>query len=262
MDRLIVTTAGRPSEGSINEAKNVASELDCRYVVRNKRSIGAMITTYHAAVLVVAKDKLLLQAYANSPPFFFHPNAAMIRAKHWIKAKEDPLVQACKIKQGDSFFDATLGLGSDAIVASLATGINGSVFGAEYSKVISYIVKTGLKGYESGNSEVNQAMRRISVIHDSHVTILQSMEDKSVDIVYFDPLFEEVVEGSHGFDSMRPYTVRLPITDETITEAKRVAKKRVVLKDHFRSKRFMKLGFKVQVRPSATFHYGTIELEE
>ena len=49
------------------------------------------------------------------------------------------------------------------------------------------------------------------------------------------------------------------ITDETIAEAKRVARKRVVLKDHVRSSRFEKHNLYVYKRKSAKFHFGVID---
>ncbi|UCZ51641.1 class I SAM-dependent methyltransferase [Bacillus shivajii] len=260
MTKVMITTAGRPSEQTIARAKEIARELDVTYIHRNKQSVNDLIERFEAVIIVVGKERLEVFSLKDESPFFFHPNAAMFRAKRWLKAKEDPLVTACKIQRGDRIFDGTLGLASDAILTSLAVGHEGEVIGSETSRLIAYIVKQGLQTYKSGIEEIDEAMRRITVEHAENLTWLCEQENDSVDIVYFDPMFEEAVKGSTGFDAIRPMTSNNDLSFEIIEQAKRVAKKRVVLKDHFRSERFDKYGFNVQVRPSATYHYGVIEL--
>ncbi|MFA9557999.1 class I SAM-dependent methyltransferase [Evansella sp. AB-rgal1] len=257
---IIVTTSGRPSNESINHAKAIAKTLNIAFVRRNKVSVESVRMTNKAdAVVVVGKDKLSVKTKETT--FFFHPNTAMFRAKKWLKTGKEPLIDACKLTPGDTLYDATLGLGSDAILASLAVGHTGKVLGTEASSLLAFIVKEGLQSYETDVQEFNKALKRIKVMNLSHIQWLQKASTNSVDIVYFDPMFEEKVSGSDGFDSMRPFTLFTPLTETAIIEAKRVARKRVVLKDHFRSQRFQQFGFQVQVRPSATYHYGTIELE-
>ena len=56
-------------------------------------------------------------------------------------------------------------------------------------------------------------------------------------------MFEETVIESDGIKGLKHFALYHDITDETIAEAKRVARKRVVLKDHFRSSRFEKHNF-------------------
>ncbi|MGQ0516376.1 class I SAM-dependent methyltransferase, partial [Bacillus sp. D-CC] len=77
--------------------------------------------------------------------------------------------------------------------------------------------------------------------------------------VYLDPMFEETVIESDGIKGLKHFALYHDITDETIAEAKRVARKRVVLKDHFRSSRFEKHNFHVYKRKSAKFHFGVVD---
>ena len=260
MRNLVVTTPGRPTDTTVNKAKITAGDLSIPYVKRNKQSIYKMMEEHNSNVIVTA-DQMTVHT-PDMPPFFFHPNAAMFRAKRWLKTKEDPLTDVCRLKDGDVFFDATMGMGSDAIIASLAVGTTGKVIGSEVSPLIAYIVKEGLKSYDSNVIEVNEAMRRIKVLSAANLDWLEQAADNTADVVYFDPMFQEAVAGSTGFDPMRPYALTNPLTGKLISEALRVARKRVVLKDHFRSHRFQQFGFKVQVRPSATYHFGTIELKD
>jgi hypothetical protein len=74
-------------------------------------------------------------------------------------------------------------------------------------------------------------------------------------------MFEETIEESVGLVPLKHIANYSPLEKETINEAKRVAKRRIVLKDHWKSKRFEQHGFHVLVRKSAKFHYGVIEIE-
>ena len=99
-------------------------------------------------------------------------------------------------------------------------------------------------------------------MHTDALTYLKSLEDDSFDIVYFDPMFSEPIESSAGIMPMRKWAVYSSLDENTIKEAKRIARSSVVLKEHFNSPLFTKFGFQVKKRPSAKFHYGTIEINE
>lgn len=258
---FLVTTSYRPTEAQVNHARRIAKEENLPYIIRNKRSLKRLMNEYNRGVIVCGTDKITVNMNGTEDSLFFHPNAAMLRVKRWLHDKNDPFIEACGIEEGDIFVDATLGLGSDAILASLATGKTGRVIGIEQSFPLAFVVKEGLSSYDSNIPAVNEAFRRIEVIYRSHLTWLKEAEDKSADIVYFDPMFTEKVTGSDGFDLLRPFAIHSPLVEEVIVEAKRVARKRVVLKDHFRSERFQLYGFHVHVRPSATYHFGRIEME-
>ena len=85
------------------------------------------------------------------------------------------------------------------------------------------------------------------------------MADHSVDVVYFDPMFDENIIESNGIRELTHLAATHSLTDKILQEAKRVARKRVVLKDHYRSPRFEQFSFNVCKRKTAKFHYGYIE---
>ena len=87
---------------------------------------------------------------------------------------------------------------------------------------------------------------------------LKQQYNDSVDVVYFDPMFEETIDASTGLQSIQRMADYSGLTNELIEEAKRVAKKRVVLKAHFRSPMFETYGFMRCIRPSSTSHFGVI----
>ena len=72
-------------------------------------------------------------------------------------------------------------------------------------------------------------------------------------------MFEENIFESDGIKGVRSLAIDEALTKETMDHAYRVAKARVVLKDHFRSLRFEQFGFQVQIRKNAKFHFGILE---
>ncbi|WP_191561045.1 class I SAM-dependent methyltransferase [Metabacillus idriensis] len=259
---MIVTTAGRTNLMMIKMAEMIAFDLKAEYKPRKKKSVNAMKEAYHSDVLVVGQNRLELHELNTPNPFFFHPNSAMFRLKRVQKGESDPLLAAADLKKGDRFLDCTLGLGSDSIIASFAVGEKGIVTAAEARKLVAYLVKTGLNKWETGISEFDESMRRINVTHINHLDYLKSLNTNAFDIVYFDPMFDEEIEESNGIEQLRTLSFDQPLTDEVIREAKRVAAKRVVLKNHWKSPSFDSFGFEVFKRKTAKFHFGVIEMED
>lgn len=259
---MIVTTAGRTNERMINVAQNIAKNIQAPFVFRKKRSISMLQDALQEDVLVVGKERLEFHSLKTSEPFFFHPNSAMFRIKRIMKGEEDPFQEATQLEKGMSFLDCTLGLASDSIVASFLVGDEGKVIGVEKSALISYLVGQGLNMWETDVKVVNDAMRRIEVVHGDHLAVLTSLPSRSIDVVYFDPMFHETIEESQGIDPLRSLAAYDDLTEAVILEARRVAKKRVVLKDHFRSERFQQFQFAQIKRKTAKFHYGYFEVHE
>ena len=86
-------------------------------------------------------------------------------------------------------------------------------------------------------------MRRIEVKLVEHTSYLQQQPDRSVDIIYFDPMFRQPLEQS----SASSHCVRLLMMNRcieiAINEARRVARKAIVMKEHRHSAEFARLGF-------------------
>ena len=259
---MIVTTAGRTNADMIMKAKQIAEELCIRYVSRKKTSVESLQKVVHDDILVVGKNRLEIRPMNGDGPLFFHPNSAMFRVKRILRGETEPFLQATKLTKGMSFLDCTLGLASDSIVASTVVGPTGCVVGVEGNRYIAYIVKNGLTEWDSGLIEMNEAMRRITVSHQDYRSFLTSLPDKSFDVVYFDPMFEESILESDGIKGVKRFALYTELDEHIFAEAKRVARKRIVLKDHWKSKRFERFGFSVYVRKTAKFHFGVIELEE
>jgi 16S rRNA G966 N2-methylase RsmD len=254
---MIITTAGKNAARIQDKAKQVAFSLESPFIDRGSYSIASIIERYNDDVLMIGVDKISFHPKDGSSPFFFHPNSSMFRVKQLLRGERDPFVEAAKLRKDMTVLDCTLGLGSDSIVASLVTGENGRVTGIESSKAISFVVQSGLKVWESNLLEMNDAMKRIEVIHGDHYEFLKKTEDNHYDVVYFDPMFESTVQspGIQGLKGSADYRV---ITNNIIEEALRVSSQRVVMKDSRNSSKFTELGFNI-IQRNASFLYGVIE---
>ena len=237
-------------------AAQAAQDLGIPFVVRNKRSIEKLHAEEKADVLVAAKERLEFYPLGETEPFFFHPNSSAFRTKRPLH--QDPLIEVSGMEPGDSFVDCTLGMASDAIVASQFVGACGSVIGCESNPAYAYIVGKGLKEY-TAMPHLAEAMRRIEVVTGDAVGYLAALPDNAVDVIYMDPMFTNEISESSNFKPIRTAADTSQLTEDWVDEAVRVARKSVVLKAHFRSGDFEVFGFARRVRPNTKFHYGIID---
>lgn len=258
---MLVTTA-RNQAHLEPKARRVAQELKGIYIPRERHSLAELCRLYgHKSLLVVTTQGLKCFHCDEDKPFFFHPNAAMLRIRNLLENGQDPLQRASGLEAGMTFLDCTLGLGADSIVASFIVGSQGKVVGVEEVPVVATIVRDGLQTFETENGRINEAMRRIQVICADHLEFLKQCKDKEFDVVYFDPMFESTVNKSSGIAPLKRLASYADLRKEAVREACRVAKRRVVLKDSRHSSRFERLGFTPLIRPNASHWYGIIEVE-
>lgn len=254
--KTIVTTGGRPDEKTRALAKMAAAALQYPYIERNKRSINRLQSDYDSAVLVAGRERFELYRFGMTAPFFFHPNSAAFRLKRVLKGEVDPLLEVTQLQTGDSFLDCTLGLASDSILAAYAVGKEGKVEGIEGDPDIAFIVKEGLKNFEASFSELQEAMGQIVVQQTTALEYLKNECDKSWDVVYIDPMFHAPIEESGNFTPLRDIGLHHELTKEWMAEAYRVCRRRVVVKDHFRSPVFKAHRLEQIIRPNTKFHFG------
>jgi len=223
-------------------------------------------------LLRVTKSQLILEQQGQS--FFFHPSMSLLRMINIMRGKGDRFLEAVNIGEGDIFLDATMGLASDALIASWAVGDTGKVIALEASPFIHVLVQDGLKRLENmkpramGNTEkgeawdkLTKASARIETIYQEHTHFLRNLPDTSIDIVYFDPMFRETVTTSSSIKPLKNWSHPEAITIDTLKQAYRVARKRIVLKEKRNSGEFERLGFKiVEASKYNPICFGTIEL--
>ncbi|WP_397537899.1 class I SAM-dependent methyltransferase [Rummeliibacillus pycnus] len=258
--KTIVTTAGRPDNESRQLAAKACQALYASFVERQKRSIMKIAETEHANVVVAGKNRFEYYPFGAKEAFFFHPSSAAFRLKRVARGEHDPLLDAVNLQEGNSLLDCTLGIGSDSMLAAFAVGESGKVVGCEGNPNVAFIVSEGMKRYDITQLPLLKCMERISVIPSLAIDYLKQQPDRSFDVVYMDPMFEETIEESINFIPLRNAGLHDSLSDEWIAEAKRVAKKRVVLKAHFKSPLFERYHFQRDIRLNAKFHYGIIEI--
>ena len=249
---MIITTSSRITEELEEEAVKLSAALHLDYVVRNKRSLAKLQEEY-GDVLLVTKEGLVLE-YANGQSFAFHPDTAMLR----IKAPRDPLIELVGPEKR-SVLDTPMGLACASIVLSFA---GHEVMALESQPLIHTIVARGLQTFDAGNSAVNQAMRRIQTRCTDSLTFLKSQPDQSVDIIYCDPMFSEVITESENLSGLKPLANYQAFSEDFLAECKRVAREKIILKAHFRDPVFEDFGFTRHIRPYQKFHFGEIVLGE
>ncbi|MFC5700014.1 class I SAM-dependent methyltransferase [Cohnella faecalis] len=259
---MIVTTAERPSAVLLARAEALAKELGADCVPRRNETLRGMERIYGDDGVLVVSEGGLRYVREDDSPLFFHPSMGLVRIKRLRDGGTDVMIDVSGAQPGDRVLDCTAGLCSDAIVFSYAVGAEGSVTALEASKLLHVIVREGLGEHDTGLEDVNAALRSVEPVLGNHEQWLRGMEDRSVDIVYFDPMFQRPVTTSTSLRPLRGHAHHGTISEETVKHAVRVARKAVVLKDHRDSGEFRRLGFTVPRKTTKAVNYGVIRTNE
>ncbi|ANY71709.1 class I SAM-dependent methyltransferase [Paenibacillus ihbetae] len=258
---MIITTGEAEAPDIVERAKRLAQETGCRYVPRGGQSLRKLARRMgEEDVLVVLHDHVRLSGPDGSVTEF-HPSMGFVRLKRVLRGKPDPMLEASRMEEGDSVLDCTAGLGADALVFSGKGGPNSRVVALESSLPLFAMLKEGLRTYKSQFEKSDEAMRRIIVKHGHHLEYLRSLPDRSVDIVYFDPMFREPITSSDSMNPLRLYANGEPLDEESVRQAVRVARKTVVMKETRYSGEFERLGFTVMPRGQSKTTYGVISID-
>jgi 16S rRNA (guanine1516-N2)-methyltransferase len=255
---LIVTTPLSVDSGS-SELQEFLTDTGLPYVPRSGRSLAALIKESGADGVIIWKEHGPVLQLGNEQ-FFFHPSMAKIRIGAYVKNKqEDPMIKACGLKEGDSFLDCTLGLGADAVVASYFTQT--AVVGLESSPIVAAIIKWGMRCFPNDISWLSEPIKRIEVVNSDHNTFLSQQEDNSFDVVYLDPMFRQPLLKSQPLSPLRRLADPRPLSIQTVEQACRVARSRVVIKERGLGEEFKRLGIEHIVPTSRhKLAYGVINI--
>ena len=244
MNNFIVTTIRKPNFAQETLAKEISLKFGGKFVEREDFSFDTLKKAHGVEnILLVKKNSLSI--ITSDGELFFHPNTAHLRIKNLRGGDGDRLIDALNISEGAKILDCTLGLGSDAIVESFIAGKSGKIVALEVNPLIFAVVSHGLKNFSDDSPHILESMRRIEVFNADCRDFLKNCADNSFDAVYFDPMFRHPIKKSSGLNPIRPLADNRPLSNEIIAEACRVAKNRVVLKEHNGSLEFQRLGFKI-----------------
>lgn len=229
---LFVTTA-QSNVGTLEpRARAYAAELGAIFVDREEKSISALLAACpDARRLMIVRTERILLLDRDRKEFFYHPNMAYPRLRNLLRGQRDLLLEAAELREGDSVLDATLGFASEAALCAHVVGDSGEVHGIEAVPEVGLMVREGLQTVTTHSIELNAALRRIRVVHlGDHGDYLHSCPDKRYDVVCFDPFFESEPGGSEQFGALRVFGDHAPLTREAVTEARRVARRHVLIK--------------------------------
>lgn len=258
----MITTAPNPSERAWERARLLGAELGAAVTPRRGMSVKKLLkASGDGRVIIVTDTETRFYDQPDEPPLYFHPSMAFIRVKRLRKGETDPLIQLSRCEPGDRVIDCTAGMAADSLVFSYAAGESGQVTALESEPVLCALVRQGLATYESGLPDVDAAMRRITLLCSNHADYLAAQPDKSADIVYFDPMFREPIMESAAIGAFRTLANMEALTDEVVAQAKRVARKTVIMKENGKSGEFQRLGFERSRFNTSKIAYGVITID-
>ena len=229
---LAVTTSVKPTNALEASARTYAAELLAPYVPRAGLSLPDLFAASHIdRLLIVGTDRLRLRDRATGSEYFFHPNLFQVRASNVLRGAPDHFLQAAQLGLNDSLLDCTLGFASEAALAALVVGETGHVVGLESVPELALVTRQGVQSFVLGSARLTASLRRVEVVGQDSKTYLPTCADASVDVIYFDPFFEHRLSGSEV--SVSPLFVfgnPAPLDAATVDQARRVARRRVVIK--------------------------------
>jgi 16S rRNA (guanine1516-N2)-methyltransferase len=256
---FIVTTSQRPNPETVQRAKAFSACYQMPYMLREGSLETISIEYLPVGVFVfTARDMFL---WYQGREIRFHTNMAKHRILNVIKGGQDRMQTVMSLSPGDSMLDCTLGLGTDAIVASFIVGTSGKITGLESEYPLFLLVNHGFKEYVLRDKEyLTEPMRRIQVVHAESLEYLKSLQEDSYNVVYFDPMFRSPGTRSQGLEGLRMLSNPVALSQEHVAEAVRVSSRVVVLKERPGSREFARLGFsELKVTRGAAVSYGVIQ---
>lgn len=274
IDSTVILNITHPKDPELKQKSYWFSEQPgITLLFPQKKSLPKTIEEQPYPILHITRKGVFLEAGENR--LMFHPNMALLRVIQLLRGEGDRFLQAVGLQEGDSFLDATLGLGTDALVAAFQVGANGQVIGIEHSPILAALVQDGLITLANGKypqvenpdkakawQALAEAAQRIEVHWGDHEELLAQYPSSLVDVIYFDPMFRRTREESASIRPLHEVSNPLPLGHEAISEAYRVAKRRVILKERKGSQEFERLGFSIQKGGKYSHvDYGIIEKE-
>lgn len=258
---MIVTTIRKTDEKIIQTAQDIANFFSIPYIERKNLGVKNLLQKVNdTEAIIVKKDTFVI--YDNGVEIFFHPSMAQVRIKRLRNNEEDILIKIMELEEDFTILDCTMGMASDSIVISYALGKCGKIISLEKNPFLHFLMSHGLKNYKCQNPKMEEAIKRIETINIDFKEYLKKQKEKSIDIIYFDPMFSKSLTKSNSINTIRNLAEDDVITEEIIHLAKKIARKKIILKDNFFSRKFEELNFhKVLGGKYSKVKYGVIYLD-
>ncbi len=231
---LAVTTTGKTPGRYEAVARDRAARWGVPFLPRPLQAAEATLLGQADALLVLGGKGWSLTDRAGTCAF--SPGLGVVRLKRLALGQQpdDVLVRLGELRAGDVVVDGTLGLAADALVCARVVGPSGRVLGVEASLPIFALVSEGLAP--------DAASARIEVRRGTAREVLAGLGDGSADVVTLDPMFDLPRRAAPGFSVLRRYAVHAPLDAQTLAEARRVARRWVVVKASRYGRELERLG--------------------
>lgn len=222
-----MTTSGSGAASLVELARRRATQWQLPYYSRRRKEpIAPLLGAYAQSLLVFGADGLSL--WDRDAQIQCHPGLAQLRIKALAKGRSDRLIEVAELCAGDRVLDCTLGLGQDARVMAKVVGKTGRVVGVEKSFPLYALASVGLD--------------HVEVLHGEAAATLKAADSKSFDVVYFDPMFDTPKNSQPSFEVLRKHADHSALTSAVLDEARRVARRWVVVKAAKDSEALERLG--------------------
>jgi len=256
---VIVTTSHRATPELIARAETWAQRLDAPLVPRDD-SLPKLAARYSATgFLVVGPERVTYHEPATGLEYFFHPGMAKVRLHNCKRGHEDPMLQAMDLQPGEHVLDCTLGRAADAVIAAWKAGPEGRILGLEKARILAELTIDGLEHYVDPSRELTALLRRIEALWADYNDYLPTCAADSFDVVYFDPIFDQPLHKSQAMAPLRALADASPLSPDALSEAQRVARKRVVIKQRKGTILWQQLGIdKVLSSAASRIEYGIV----
>ena len=229
--RIAVTTAVNDTPELIEQARRIALELNANFIERNERPMHALFAESGCSVMLcIRRDRFVLEN-SDGEEYQFHPNLAIVRAANFLKHGSDRFLETVNLRSGELLLDCTIGFGSEALLAAMAVGPDGEVVGLESVPELAVITREGMRRYKLQQKKLEEIMRRVVVLNRDYREYLKDAPTQSYDVVYFDPFFDRPLDRStNSIAPLAAFGNRAPLDTKSVIEARRVARRIVVVK--------------------------------
>lgn len=247
---LGVTVSARGGARLRALAKARAAEWELPFVARAPTGgIEVLLQEEADALLIIGGTGWVLRD--RDGEIGFGPGMAKVRIKRFESdvhlQQPDHLVQYGELKAGDSVIDATLGLTVDALVCAHTVGPTGRVVGFEASRALFLLVREGLRAMTpfANSCAIEPEFGRA-------LDLLRARPTGSADVVLLDPMFDLPKKSSGAFELLRRHAVHEPLDEATLAEARRVARRWVLVKAGAWGREFRRLGLTAEPRSKSS----------
>lgn len=226
-----ITTGYKPTDEQRLQAQELESEWQLPYVERGHASLRRLTERTRISHWLVQLQRGLV-ATDGRTRLEFHLQMAKLRALNWERKRQDHFADLLHETSPERFLDATFGRGSDAIMAAYTLPENVEIISLEKSFPVYAVGREGLRSMKVSEAPaLTAALRRIHLLHADVSDYLKKQPDNHFDVIYFDFMFHHTVSQTNNLVDLRIFAAQSRLDEILWEDAKRVAKKRIIVKN-------------------------------